>query len=262
MNASSLLMVTRSRTLGTFRTTTLSEVSSAAAITGHVAHLTKGNPQIVPRRFHSLPRLFRRNSQLQHHQRNAHVVSRRPQSVFRRRHISFACLRQNPQRPLRNLLICLNYINHQVFINMSKPRHRRGTQHFEHHFLRRPCLHPCRTRQDFRPHLRRDHNFRQPRHGHFPVRSDRDRGCPAPARESQCRQYVGGRPARRHSDNHVIVRQFSRVQLALGVPHIILRPFHGPRNRRSSTCYQRLHQLWWRPKRRLTFRRIQHCHAP
>src|SRR6516225_2177571 len=303
MNASSLLMVTRSRTLGTFRTTTLSEVSSAAAITGsaeffapltatlprsafpplirnlsifhsafflrhsplvtgHVAHLTKGNPQIVPCRFHSLPCLFRRNSQLQHHQRNAHVVSRRPQSVFRRRHISSACLRQNPQRPLRNLLICLNYINHQVFINMSKPRHRRGTQHVEHHFLRRPCLHPCRTRQDFRPHLRRDHNFRQPRHGHFPVRSDRDRGCPAPARESQCRQYVGGRPARRHSDNHGIVRQFSRVQLALGVPHIILRPFHGPRNRRSSTCYQRLHQLRWRPKRRLTFRRIQHCHAP
>src|SRR2546429_9259320 len=105
MNASSLLMVTRSRTLGTFRTTTLSEVSSAAAITGsaeffapltatlprnafpplirnlsifrsaffslhsphatgHFAHLTKGNPQILPRRLQSLLCLLCRNPQL------------------------------------------------------------------------------------------------------------------------------------------------------------------------------------------------------
>src|SRR5437879_5812853 len=223
MNASSLLMVTRSRTLGTFRTTTLSEVSSAAAITGsaaffapltatlprnafpplirnlsifrsaffslhsphatgHFAHLTKGNPQILPRRLQSLLCLLCRNPQL-----DAHMVSRRPQTVFCRRHISSARLGQNPQRPLRNLFIGLYYINHQVFINMSKPRHRRGTQHVEYHFLRRPGLHPCRTGQHLGPHLRCDYDFRQPRHGHFPVRSDRYRGRPAPTRESQRR---------------------------------------------------------------------------
>src|SRR5207253_2791440 len=118
MNASSLLMVTRSRTLGTFRTTTLSEVSSAAAITGsaeffapltatlprnafpplirnlsifrsaffslhsphatgHFAHLTKGNPQILPRRLQSLLCLLCRNPQLQHHQRDAHMEAQK-----------------------------------------------------------------------------------------------------------------------------------------------------------------------------------------
>src|SRR5205814_6100795 len=61
--------------------------------------------QISPRLRNQLLCLGRPHSPLQHHQRHSHIVSRRPQSVFRRRHFLPARFRQNPQRPLRNLFI-------------------------------------------------------------------------------------------------------------------------------------------------------------
>src|SRR6266403_1958104 len=111
--------------------------------------------QISPQHLQFLPRLRRPHSQLQHHQRHSHIVSRRPQSVFRRGHLLPARLRQNPQRPVRKLLIRQQHVDHQVLIHVPQPRHHRRTQHVQHHLLRRPRLQPRRPRQHFRPHLRR-----------------------------------------------------------------------------------------------------------
>src|SRR5579859_6283141 len=140
MNASSLLIVIRSRTLGRLCTATFSAVSKAAAITGSAeffAPLIATEPrsafppriknlsirssqcslrtlcslcyflflfpqrlsQISPGCRQSLPRLFRINAQFEHHQSHPHIVSRRPQSVFRRGQTLPPRLRQNPHRP-------------------------------------------------------------------------------------------------------------------------------------------------------------------
>src|SRR6266446_403582 len=69
--------------------------------------------QISPRTLQFLPRLHRPHSQFQHHQRHSHVVSRRPQSVFRRGHLLPARLRQNSQRPVGKLLIRQHHVDHQ-----------------------------------------------------------------------------------------------------------------------------------------------------
>src|SRR6267143_965878 len=224
--------------------------------------LCQRSPQIATRCPQFLFRLLRLHSKLQHHQRDSQIVSRRPQSVFRRRHTLPARLRQYPQCPVRKLFICQLGINHQLFIDMSPPHHHCRTQHVQHHLLRRPRLQPRRPCQHFRPHLQRDHDLRQPRRRHVSVRCNYHRRRPALARILQRSQHVRRRPARRDPHHNVVARQFLFAQIALRVSNGILRPFHRPGNRSPSTRNQRLHLFLRNPKRRRTFRRIQHRHSP
>ncbi len=145
---------------------------------------------------------------------------------------------------------------------MSQPRHRRGTKHVQDHLLRCPRLQPRRTRQHFRPHLRRNHDFRQPPHRHPQVGRHRHCRCSELPGMLQGAQDVRRRPARRDSHHHVVPRQLLCAQIAFPVPRRILRPFHGMRNRAPPSGDQRLHHLWRRPKRRRTFGRIQNSHPP
>src|SRR5437899_4050966 len=188
-------------------------------------------PQIPPRPRHQPLRLPRRHFLLQHHQRHPHIVSRRPQSVFRRGHTLPARFRQNPQRPFRNLFIRLHHINHQVLIHMPQPHHHCRTQHVQNHLLRRPCLQPRRPRQHLWPHFRRNHNFRHSRCRRLPVRSDGHRRRSVPSRILQRSHHVRRRPARRNSHNHIVVRHFSLAQLALRIAHGVLGSFHRPGHR-------------------------------
>src|ERR1700731_4240340 len=145
---------------------------------------------------------------------------------------------------------------------MPQPRHPRRTQHVQHHLLRSPRLQPRRPCQHFRPHLRRNHNFRQPPHRHAQVRSHRHRRRPTRTRILQRPHHVRRRPASRNSHHHVVPRQFLRAQIPLPISRRILRPFHRSSNRAPSPRNQRLHQLRRSPKRRRTFRSIQHSHSP
>src|SRR6266850_3568906 len=321
MNASSLLMVIRSRTFGMLCSVTGSAVSSAAAIAGsaeffapliatvprsafppliknlsmpfrcrHLSSLLRRSSlycfsfasflpflfssllfvtslfsvslclcdlcvnsffsfphrlsHLSPHRLQFLPRLRRPHSPLQHHHRHSHVVSRRPQSVFRGRHLLPARLRQDPQRPVRQLLICQHHVDHQVLIHMPQPRHHRRTQHVQHHLLRRSCLQPRRPRQHFRPHLRRNHDFRQTCRRHPSVARNRYRQRPSPTRKLHRRQHVQRRPARRYSDHYVVARQFYFAQFTLCISNGIFCPFHCARHRASSPRDQCLHLFW------------------
>src|SRR5713101_3345837 len=210
----------------------------------------------------SLLRLPRPHSQLQHHQRHSHIVSRRPQSVFRRRQIPPARRHQDPKRPVPQLFIGQHCVNHQVLIHMSQPRHRRRAQHVQHHLLRRPRLHPPPPRHHFRPHPRRNHDFRQPPHRHPQVGRHRHRRRATPPRILQRTHHIRRRPARCNSHHHISLCQLLRPQVPLPVPLRILRPFHRSRNRPPSPRNQRHHQLRRSPKRRRTLRRIQHAHPP
>src|SRR5690349_7185611 len=145
---------------------------------------------------------------------------------------------------------------------MSEPRHHRCTKHVEHHFLCRTGLHSSRTCQHFRPHLRCNHDLREPRHGHLAVRGNRHRCCPSSSCEFQRRKHKRRRSAGRYSHDHVVPRQLSRAQFPFRTPHVILRPFHGLRNRPPSSANQPLPQLGGSPKPRLALPRIQHRHAP
>src|SRR6267142_2692587 len=310
MNASSLLMVIRSRTFGMLCSVTFSAVSNAAAITGSAeffapliatvprsafpplirnlsipslyaaaafrpalfpfigdgivptdrdvpiflfpillcvlcalcvesfSSFSQRRPQISPGPRNLFPRFSRPNSFLQHHQSHAQIVSPGTLCLFRCRHTFPARLRQNPQRPLRKLLIRQHHVDHQVFIHMPQPSHHRCTEHVQHHFLRRPRLQPCRPRQHFRPHFRRNHNLRQPSHWHPQVGRHRHRRRLAPPRILQSPHHIRRRPARRNSHHHVAPRQFLCPQIPLPVPLRILRPFHRFRNRPPSSGNQ------------------------
>src|SRR3989475_7504644 len=301
MNASSLLMVIRSRTFGMLCSLTLSAVNKAAAITGSAeffAPLIATVPRsafpplirnlsippfslcrgralarrifLFPHRLPQIPSLFLQsflsvrspNPQFQHHQGNPQIVSRRPQSMFRRGHTLPARLHQNPQRPLRKLLIRQHHVDHQVFIHMPQPRHHRRTQHVQHHLLRRPRLQPRRPRQHLRPHLRRDHDSCQPPHRHAQVRSHRYRHRPARTGIPQRSHHVRRRPARRNSHHHISRRQHLPAQIPLPIPLRILRPFHRSRNRPPPPRNQRLYQLRRSPKCRRALRSVQHSHSP
>src|SRR5229473_2551659 len=145
---------------------------------------------------------------------------------------------------------------------MPQPRHHRRTQHVQHQLLRSPCLQPCRPRQHFRPHLRRNHDFRQPPHRHPQVGRHRHRRRATPPRILQRPHHIRCRSARRNSHHHVLPHQFLRAQIPLPIPLRILRPFHRSRNRAPPPRNQRHHQLRRSPKRRRTLRRIQHAHPP
>src|SRR5437667_849050 len=144
---------------------------------------------------------------------------------------------------------------------MPQPRHHRRTQHVQHHFLRRPRIQPCRPRQHFRPHFRRNHDFRQPSHRHAQVGRHRHRRRAAPARILQRPQHIRRRAARCDSHHHVVPRQSLCPQIPLPVPRRILRSFHCVGNRAPAPGNERLHQFRRSPKRRRTFRRVQHSHS-
>src|SRR5580704_521972 len=145
---------------------------------------------------------------------------------------------------------------------MSQPRHRRRTQHVQHHLLRSPRLQPRRPRQHFRPHLWRNHNLRHPPHWHPQIRRHRHRHRPARTRVLQRPQHVRRRPARRNSHHHVLRRHSNPPQIPLSIPLRILRTFHRPRNRPPSSRNQRPHHLRRNSKRRRALRRIHHSHPP
>src|SRR5713226_1254959 len=219
-------------------------------------------PQIVSRGLQSLLRVRSANPSFQHHQRNPQIVSRRPQIVFRRRHTLPARRRQNPQRPLRKLLIRQHHVDHQVLIHMPQPRHHCRTKHVQHHLLRSPRLQPRRPRQHFRPHLRRNHDFCHSPHRHAQIGRHRHSHRPPPQRILQRPHHIRRRPTGRNSHLHVLPRQSLRAQILLPVPLRILRPCHGSGDRPPSSRNQRLHQLRRSPKGRWTLRRIQHSHSP
>src|SRR5229473_4620514 len=143
---------------------------------------------------------------------------------------------------------------------MPQPRHHRRTQHVQHQLLRSPCLQPRRSRQHFRPHLRRNHDFRQPPHRHPQVGRHRHRRRATPPRILQRTHHIRRRPARCNSHHHISLCQLLRPQVPLPVPLRILPPFHRSRTPPPSPRNQRHHQLRRSPKRRRTFRRIQPTH--
>src|SRR5947208_1292678 len=155
--------------------------------------------QISPRLRNQLLRFSCYHAPLQHHQRHSHIGSRRPQSVFRRRHFLLTRFRQNPQRPLRNLLIGNHHIDHQVLIHMPQPRHHR--------------LHQARRS----PKRRRTR--RRIQHSHSPTRPRPHVKQPAPLSNPADNRLHRARNRRRlssHGDCHFAV-------LAIHQPHNLLR---------------------------------------
>src|SRR3989442_1581468 len=211
MCAINLLMVMMSRTRGMLCSVTLSCVSSAAAIAGNAEFFAplmttvpwrgfpprirnlsmrvpcpsrnsfaERLPQIAAGADQAAPRLLRADRALQHHERHAHIVSRRTQSVFCRRQFLPAGLRQYSQRPVPELFICQHRVNHQVLIHMSQPRHRRRRQHVEHHLLRRPRLQPRRS-------LPCPRSIPPPRKSAAPPFESRSQSHPPPVRSPESR---------------------------------------------------------------------------
>src|SRR3954471_8293385 len=149
MNASSLLMVIRSRTFGMLCRITFSGVSSVAAITGSAEFLA---PLIATVPCSALPPLIRNlsiarllsqclsqislgvreflsrfgvaDSQSQHNQCDPQIVSGLTQRVFRNGQIFAAGLRENPLRAAAKLFIREHHVDHQVLVNVTQAHHR------------------------------------------------------------------------------------------------------------------------------------------
>src|SRR5579862_7722135 len=291
-------MVTRSRTFGMLCTATRSAVSKQAAITGSAEFfapliatvprsalppriknlsirfslcplylcvsfsfsLAERCAQISPSRFQLLPRHPRPYSQLQHHQRHPHTVSRRPQSVLRRRHLRPAGLHQNPHRPPLQLLIRHHCVNHQVLIRVSQPHHHGCTKHVQDHLLRRSRLQPRRPRQHFRPDVHADRNLRKLCQRHVLVRSDRDRRRTSSPRVLDSRQHIRRRSASRNSHHHITFSHSCSPQSSDAGVRVIFRAFHCARHGVPSSRNECPYRFMRNAKRRRNLRRIQHSH--
>src|SRR5262249_15827043 len=148
MNASSLLMVIRSRTFGMLCSVTFSAVSSDAAMTGKAEFLapliatvpSSGLPPLI--RNLSVDRLLSQRltqislrasqpgarmlgvqSQPQHDQRYSHVVSGLTQSEFGRGHVRAAGFGQDAQPAVAQLLIRQHDVDHQVLVDVPESNH-------------------------------------------------------------------------------------------------------------------------------------------
>src|SRR3954471_8702188 len=151
MNASSLLMVIRSRTFGMLCSITFSGVRSVAAITGNAEFfapliatvpcsalpplirnlsiarlLSQCLPQISLRVRKFLSRFSGADSEAQHNERDSDIVSGLTQRVFRDRRIFAAGFRQNSLRTAAKLFIREHHVDHQVLVNVTKAHHRCG----------------------------------------------------------------------------------------------------------------------------------------
>src|SRR5580704_1614657 len=156
MNASSLLMVIRSRTFGMLCSMTFSGVSNAAVITGNaeffapaiatvpcnglpplIRNLSMRSlfpqrpPQIPLRQIESGSRVLRVEAALQHDQSDTQAVSRLTQSASRRRQVFSAGLRQHAQTAVAKFLIRQRHVDHQVLIHMAEPHKRGGGEHVQ-----------------------------------------------------------------------------------------------------------------------------------
>src|SRR5580692_13131570 len=144
---------------------------------------------------------------------------------------------------------------------MPQPHHHRRTQHVQDHLLRSPRLQSRRPRQNLRPHSHRNRNLRQPRQRHISVSHHSDSRRPAPSRKPHRPQNVRRSPASSDSHHHVHPPQFQLPQIPRSIRRRILRALHPPRHLPPTPRDQGDHLLSRNPKRRRTFRRIQHRHS-